>query len=544
MRTHCTNLLAAFRASMTMFDPLPAVFEGALERLYTEERFCGVGRAMSMEDFGDFDSPAPSLNQFRAALEVQLDQVLQQYQGSEQSIGVIRGGSTVRVEAIIKKLGSILNVPGNGAAFFQRLLQRPAVVELGALGDGSNIALLMAFLLGQFSGHVEYAYRAMARQGKKREHLILIEEAHRLLEGGEGPQAKSAEDLNTMLAEVRKFGQGIMTLDQRPSSLVGGVLDNAFVKILTRLSDKVGFERLSEELNLDEAQKQFARTRLKAGDAVLIDRDAGMPVLVRADNVKDGLEDNQLEGEAFAQQVRANAERWDLVPPDPEERLIEVEPKPDPPAVSGAILSEKTEANPRELVEQQVGEILKTFLAGDRPEFLYQAHAALQQDPPDWVAALAAADQALDDRRRDFEKALAFLWDQLKWLSLGQVAETYQWPQVRDQILERLTQPAPPRASSASSQAWLEQRWESICRNYLEKERPGLRYQVYQNLKDPLKARQIALQFLEEEGSDWQMLSADLQKLVAWHLVGKLAEEYQDSEALRAIQSLRESAEE
>ena len=44
------------------------------------------------------------------------------------------------------------------------------------------------------SGHVEYAYRDMARKGRKREHVILIEEAHRLLAGGEGAEGKSAED--------------------------------------------------------------------------------------------------------------------------------------------------------------------------------------------------------------------------------------------------------------------------------------------------------------------------------------------------------------
>ena len=46
---------------------------------------------------------------------------------------------------------------------------------------------------------------------------MLIEEAHRLLAGGqtEGAGGKSSEDLNVLLAEIRKFGQGVMILDQR-----------------------------------------------------------------------------------------------------------------------------------------------------------------------------------------------------------------------------------------------------------------------------------------------------------------------------------------
>jgi hypothetical protein len=89
-----------------------------------------------------------------------------------------------------------------------------------------------------------------------------------------------------MLAEVRKFGQGILVMDQRPSSLVGGVLDNALIKIMMKLSDRQGFERLSDDLNLNAAQQRFARTRLKGGDAIVLDRDAGQPVLLRGRNAK------------------------------------------------------------------------------------------------------------------------------------------------------------------------------------------------------------------------------------------------------------------
>lgn len=547
VRHHTTNLLAAFRASMTMWDPLPAVFEGALELLYTDERFCGRGRAMDMEDRGDFESPAPSLNQFAEALEAQLEQVLEQYQGSEQSIGVIRGGSVVRVQAIIKKLGSILNVPGNGGMFFQKLLQRPSVIELGALGDSSNIALLMAFMLGQVSGHVEYAYRDMARKGRKREHVILIEEAHRLLAGGEGAEGKSAEDLNQMLAEVRKFGQGIMTLDQRPSSLVGGVLDNAYVKILTRLSDRVGFDRLADELNLNEAQRAFAHTRLKAGMAILLDRDAGMPVLLRGDNIKDALEEQQLEGEAFTAQVRANAQRFGLVPPDLEEVEVdedqdqaepvvqEQEEKLAPPSEPKQKAPPRTATRPgarpkaREKLVEQFNALAGSMLEAERPQFLADVYDALTGENVDIEAARTAADKALDSERRQFMEQAGELWDKLKLAAVGEVAELYQLKEAGNKIRELMDKSEPTGPSQADSRAWFRDQVAVLLENYLERDRSGLRYKAHGLLNDPEKALQEAGKELDSEKLD--ALVGEIKSLARFALVGAVAEEYQDQDA-------------
>jgi hypothetical protein len=550
VRHHTTNLLAAFRASMKMWDPLPAVFEGALELLYTDERFCGRGRAMDMEDRGDFESPAPSMNQFAEALEVQLDHVLEQYQGSEQSIGVIRGGSVVRVQAIIKKLGSILNVPGNGGHFFQRLLQRPSVIELGALGDSSNIALLMAFMLGQVSGHVEYAYRDMAKKGRKREHVILIEEAHRLLAGGEGAEGKSAEDLNQMLAEVRKFGQGIMTLDQRPSSLVGGVLDNAFVKILTRLSDRVGFDRLADELNLNEAQRAFAHTRLKAGMAILLDRDAGMPVLMRGDNVKDALEERQLEGEAFTAQVKANAQRFGLVPPDIEEieDIDEFEEESeavaqaeDPAEVVPTPTEVKQQSPPtpatrpgtapksRERLLELFGEMVSPFLEAERPQFLADAHAALTSEPADIEAACEAADKALDSERQLFLEKAGELWDKLKVTAVGEVSELYQLKETSKRVRERMDESGASGPSQANAKAWFQEQVSRLLQSYLDRNRPGLRFKAYELLNSPERALEEANKELSAE--ELTALIEDIKTLTGFALVGAVAEEYQDQEA-------------
>jgi hypothetical protein len=300
VRAHITGLLAAFGAAIEMQDPIPAIFEGALERLYAN---VNMGPASK----GDFDSPAPTFTQFNEAMRQHLDEkVLPLYAGSREVIGSLRGQSTMRVNAIGKRLGHILNVESNSGSFFQEILRRPTVIEFGKVGDQTSIALVLGFFLLQLAGHIERAHR----DDNKRQHLIVIEEAHRVLSGHaeEGGSNKSAEDLNTMLAEVRKFGQGILVMDQRPSSLVGGVLDNAFTALLMRLSDRVGFDRLSAELNLNDAQQRFARTRFKVGDFIALDRVSGQPLLLHAPDAMGPLKEAlEAQGMAAPKQQLAKA---------------------------------------------------------------------------------------------------------------------------------------------------------------------------------------------------------------------------------------------
>lgn len=448
IRNHTTRIMAAFGAAFSMFDPVPAIYEGALERLYTVEKYCGPGRVMKMEDKGNMSGAWPTLSDFALALQDEVsEKAVNLYQGSAESIGIIRGASTIRINAIGKKLGYMLNVPRDDGSFFQKLLSRPVVIELGTLGDTANIALLMAFLVSQLTGYVEYASRQMALQGKRREHMLLIEEAHRLLAGGNegGPAAKSAEDLNIMLAEVRKFGQGIMILDQRPSSLVGGVLDNSYVKILTRLSDRAGFERLSDDLNLTQAQQRFARTRLKAGDAILLDRDAGQPVLVRAENIKDGLEKQRLAEDLERKQIGENAGRHELTPP-------EAKPYVEPPlpntskktenetktaSASSLSVSEKV----RNWVVAQFESAVADLILQERNngKLYNDALSKLRLREPDIEGAKAAVDAAISPDRPVFDALAAELWEKFKWAMLSLVAEERASAhEIPEEIAERI----------------------------------------------------------------------------------------------------------
>jgi len=324
VRGHITRLLACFKAAYEMWDPLPAIYEAALSRVYTRLPYEWL-----LDEKGGDHRPSPCLADFAQAVIDELEEnVLPDYGRGTEAGGILTGASKIRVNSILKTMGHILNVRQGVPGFFQELLARPVVIELGTIGDPSSIALVMAFLITQLAGHIEHAYRRGARA--ERPHLLLIEEAHRLLSAetivSGGPnqgntRGKSAEEMNMLLAEVRKFRQGIMVLDQRPSSLVSGALDNALVNIMCRLNDRLGFEHLKNVLNLSPAQQRYARTRLKPGDALMLDTVSGQPVLMRPPNVVDRLRADQLSPEDERQQMHDNAERVGLLPPRAETTL-------------------------------------------------------------------------------------------------------------------------------------------------------------------------------------------------------------------------------
>jgi hypothetical protein len=442
VRNHMTRILAAFKAAFTFVDPVPTIYEGALERLYTDARYSADGRTMRLDEKGKLDSPAPTLSSFSAAIQDEVrEKAAALYEGAKESIGIIRGASTIRVNAIGRKLDYIMNVPANNGTFMQNLLRRPAIIEMGALGDSSNIALVMAFLLAQIAGHIEYAYRT----NRDRQHVIFIEEAHRLLAAGdgEGVGGKSAEDINVMLAEMRKFGQGILVMDQRPSSLVGGVLDNAYVKILTRLSDRVGFDRLSDELNLNESQQRFARTRLKPGDAIVLDMQSGQPVLLHSEDVKKEMEARRLSESEERELNRANTKKFDVFPPKATRFL---EPKLD---AAGAAAGNTAEA--KEWFGAYITSELNAFLGKMRMDaHLYHGIKKKIAEAGKGAAdAKIIVDSLIEKHRGDFGVVVDGAWEKLKWAMIGKVASESSNPGVEKQSRD-LGMAATPSARAAA----------------------------------------------------------------------------------------------
>ena len=162
--------------------------------------------------------------------------------------------------------GRMLNTPHS--MDFDQLLDRRVVIELEEIRDAQDKALFMGLILGRMAECV----RLRHANNPRFRHLTLVEEAHRLLsrpEPGEGGARRlGVEMFANLLAEVRKYGEGLIIADQIPDKLVPDVIKNTNTKIVHRLFDAHDRQAVGDAIGLSGEQKDFL-PQLKAGETVI-----------------------------------------------------------------------------------------------------------------------------------------------------------------------------------------------------------------------------------------------------------------------------------
>lgn len=278
---HISALLNAFKAAIPMWEPLPRLFLKALNRTYY-----GYGwTAFRKPTGGAGDPPFPTMRDFYNKLAHVVDHEIE-HQGEVQ--GNIRGASKLRIEALLEGgCGRILSA--RHSLPIETWMERPTLVELRHIGDDEDKALMMAFMLMMVNEYLDKG-RARGRKGQL-QHVILIEEAHRLLENVSAET--SAEQTNTKgqaaqafaraLAENRKYGEGIIIAEQLPTKLVPDVIGNTALKIMQRLTSADDRDVMGKAMKFDEFQQEHVVT-LETGEAAVYGLDTQEPVLMRAAN--------------------------------------------------------------------------------------------------------------------------------------------------------------------------------------------------------------------------------------------------------------------
>ena len=148
------------------------------------------------------------------------------------------------------------------------LLDQKVVIELDELKDEQDKALMMGLLIGRVAEAVKQRHKLQSDF----KHLTLIEEAHRLLEKtqgfDDGAKKLGVNLFANLLAEVRKYGEGLIIADQIPNKLAPEVLKNTNTKIIHRLFAADDRQTVGETVGLSEEQINFL-PMLKAGEAIV-----------------------------------------------------------------------------------------------------------------------------------------------------------------------------------------------------------------------------------------------------------------------------------
>lgn len=187
---------------------------------------------------------------------------------------------------------------------FMELIDKKVILELEGLKSGEDKAFLMGLVLGRM---IE-ALKIRHAQDASFRHITLVEEAHRLLTRpmpGDSPNRKlGVETFTDLLAEVRKYGESLIIVDQIPSKLAPEVLKNTNTKIIHKLFARDDKDVVGDTMALDDKQKSYL-SHLAPGEAVMFSQGWKKPVDVQVEQLRGIATDD-----ADVPQETVNAAGW------------------------------------------------------------------------------------------------------------------------------------------------------------------------------------------------------------------------------------------
>jgi uncharacterized protein len=148
------------------------------------------------------------------------------------------------------------------------------------VANDEDKAFLMGTLIIRLVEHLRLRARAGQREGLR--HVIVIEEAHRLLRAGRQGRASAhaVELFASMLAEIRAYGEGLVIAEQIPAKLVPDAVKNTALKVVHRLPARDDRDLVGAAMNLDEDQSRHV-VSLPPGVAAVFADGMDRPVRVR-----------------------------------------------------------------------------------------------------------------------------------------------------------------------------------------------------------------------------------------------------------------------
>lgn len=251
-----SSLLSAFKAAFSLPDPLPALFEKAISEAYTlngwNDKSTSEDDNVSIFDMADF------VRVFK--------RVIARSSYSNEVKGNIMSGGAFRLQSLIERCPRTFNTIHSTSV--EDLLSGCTVLEMGSL-EPEQKSLVSALTLISI-----LAYLRSTRQSDHRlKNIILIDEAHALLDQGEGAtqEEKALNSSMTQLminiiTEIRAYGVGVIFSDQSPSRVGGRMLDNVDNIISFRLSGDEA-EMLREHIGAD-ANLREVLPMMSAGELV------------------------------------------------------------------------------------------------------------------------------------------------------------------------------------------------------------------------------------------------------------------------------------
>ena len=272
---------ANIEASFDMEAAIPQIIESALYRCYEEYGWdISTSKNYKFSDpFADGVFAFPTLSD----LVRQANKVVEEQGFDERLKKDYIGSINARLQGLL--VGSKAFMLNNQRSTdFTDLLEKNVVLELEEVKNGAEKSLIMGFILININEALKVKYKEYKSKGEEFRHITLIEESHRLLSKfmpGDNPNKKlGVETFADMLAEVRKYGESLIIVDQIPNKLTPEVLKNTNTKIVHKIFAQDDKEAMGNTMSLNDEQKEFL-SNLETGRAVVSNPNFMKPIQVQ-----------------------------------------------------------------------------------------------------------------------------------------------------------------------------------------------------------------------------------------------------------------------
>lgn len=253
LETYKSTLKTAFAAGVSMSSPLDKIFEDTINNCYSDFRWLDT---YTVGDKGQ----RFNITDFIKCFQETFDEI--GYTGDARNIG--RAG-IVRLKSLVNLFDNYFSIP------IEDMLTKPTIIELAAIENSDQKALIIALLLLSILAYVNANY---VGEGGLR-NFILLEEAHVLLDtssgGGEGaanPAAIAQGLVKRMLAEIRSYGVGLAIADQSPRKVGIDIVALTDIKVAFRLVEGQDKQILADSTSMSDIQVSRL-AKLKPGEAFL-----------------------------------------------------------------------------------------------------------------------------------------------------------------------------------------------------------------------------------------------------------------------------------
>ena len=290
---HVDMIKATFTSAFPMEASMPQILEEAIYNVYQKKGW-NIDTNEN-ELYGD-DAFNPNVNSFPILSDLlnEMRTVVESKHFSAQMQADYIGSLVSRLSNLtVGSKGSMLNC--EHSTDFRFIAHNNVILEMEELKSPEDKALFMGFVLSRLSAVIKEEHR----KNPQYRHLTLIEEAHRLLSkveyGDSGSKKAAVETFTDLLAEVRKYGEGLIIVDQIPNKLAPEVLKNTNTKIIHKILAKDDKEAVGDTMLMDDKQKEYL-SALEVGNAIVFSEHTEKPIHVHIKQVSNTNEE-QIENE-------------------------------------------------------------------------------------------------------------------------------------------------------------------------------------------------------------------------------------------------------